>query len=81
MGKCFYNRREWLTTSVVTFFCLNLLSSFDLSVSCSHKPSDCFAPLFQKREPSGLSEKTPFLFCKAFFFVAIMPKKKASNKS
>jgi hypothetical protein len=26
-------------------------------------------------------EKTPFLFCQAFFFVAILPKKKALQKA
>ena len=38
-------------------------------------PTYCFAPLFQKRKPSGLSEKTPFLFGN-FFIAALVPKKK-----
>ena len=39
-----------------------------------------FCVAFSKATARRVGEKTPFLFCKAFFFVAIMPKKKASNK-
>jgi hypothetical protein len=57
-----------------------LCSNFDLSngcTLCSREPRGCFAPLFQNRKPSGLSEKTAFSFCKAFSFGATYSKEKA----
>ena len=74
-----------MLTKKILFDIMKTIYSIEVQIGVcwyvSTNQSECFAPLFQKREPSGLSEKTPFLFCKAFFFVAIMPKKKASIKS
>jgi hypothetical protein len=39
----------------------------------------CFAPLFQKRKPSGLSEKTPFFFLQSFFFWGYLLKRKSDK--
>jgi hypothetical protein len=41
---------------------------------------DCFAPLFQKRKPSGLSEKTPFFFLQSFFFWGYLLKRKSDKE-
>ena len=51
---------------------------------CSHSTHRLFCPLFQKWRPARSSARRvgelPFLFCQAFFFVAILPKKKASQR-
>ena len=47
------------------------------------KPNDCFVHLFKGGAPRAVAlaaqANPPFLFCKAFFFVAIPPKKKADK--
>ena len=51
---------------------------------CSHSTHRLFCPLFQKWRPARSSARRvgelPFLFCQVFFFVAILPKKKALQR-
>jgi hypothetical protein len=46
---------------------------------CSHEPSDCFAPLFQKRSPRGVSAKNSVSFCE-LFLCAFFVKEKVDNR-
>jgi hypothetical protein len=63
-------------------------SNFDLSRTLFAQTKWVFCPLFQKwlSTSSGAVQGraalgSPFLFCQAFFFVALMPKKKALQKA